>query len=132
MTDILTTAQVLRHVADNMDAGRPEGCGLQFEAAGTFKDAVSPVRGTNIGIRYRLKPRTRMLNGFEVPAPMDVMPDVGSRYWVIDACDINGSDDIIFSNDAADQRAFNRGFMFATREDAIANFKAICGEDPNK
>lgn len=132
MTDILTTAQVLRHVADNLDAGRPEGHGLQFEAPGTFKDAVNPIWGAASGKQYRLKPRTRMLNGFEVPAPMDVIPEKGMEYWspcVVASSGVTGAE---FTGHEMDYCIFHRGFMFATKEDAIANFKAICGEDPNK
>lgn len=129
MSKILTTAQVLRHVADNLDAGRPEGHGLQLASGGDFEN---PIWGAAKGEQYRLKPRTRMLNGFEVPAPMDVMPEVGEKYWIVVMHRDKGVVDVNFTKHETDYILFDRGFMFATKEDAIANFKAICGEDPNK
>jgi hypothetical protein len=73
-----------------------------------------------------------MMNGFEVPAPMDVMPEVGVKYFSIHLCSGSGISKVKWSGSSMDFRIFELGFAFATKEDAIANFKAICGEDPNK
>lgn len=130
MSEILTTAQVLRHVADNLDAGRNSGHGLQIHADGKWEDIKSPVVVMHAD-EHRLKPRTRMLNGFEVPAPLDVMPEIGEEYWSVRMSGFNGAICFQCSGDRIDRRLFDRKMMFATKEDAVANFRAICGFDPN-
>lgn len=131
MSDILTTAQVLRHVADNLDAGRESSYGLQVHDHDGLVNLLCPLAAIRNGTKICLKPRTRALNGFEVPAPMDVMPVAGVKYWTVSATSEDGVDCCIFGNDDIDQRVFSFGLMFATESDAIANFKAICGIDPN-
>ncbi|QDP55704.1 MAG: hypothetical protein Tp138OMZ00d2C19078241_36 [Prokaryotic dsDNA virus sp.] len=132
MSEILTTAQVLRHVADNLDAGREDGYGLQMHGCSGWINLLCPLAAIRNGHKLRLKPRTRMMNGFEVPAPLDHEPESRLRYWTIEATSKDGVIDVPWFADADDQRVLSQGLMFATKEDAIANFKAICGEDPNE
>ena len=79
--------------------------------------------------QFRRKPRTRVVNGFTVPAPIQEMPKNGDRLfyihlfysdWCFEAC-FSRSDEIYYS----------RGLLFSTKEAAIANAKAMVGIDPN-
>ena len=79
---------------------------------------------------YRRKPRTHKVNGFEVPEPMREAPEVGSSYWVpsIDTTVLAFS--CFWEGDMFDERRLERGLVHATKEAAIANAKAMIGEQP--
>ena len=78
----------------------------------------------------RRKPRTHVVNGFTVPAPMDKALDVEHDYFLPA---LNSS--VYFTAHAwcgtgSDLLCFGRGLCFATKEAAIANAKAMLGIDP--
>jgi hypothetical protein len=77
------------------------------------------------------KPKTRIINGFTVPAPETEAPAQDAFYfmpalnifeWLPVA--------IKWTNDSYDRVMLQRGVVHLTREAAIANAKAMCGIDP--
>ena len=125
----MTGKEVLRAIADGADVS-------EFEVADSIPtewevlwDEVSVKTLLDSGLTYRRKPRTRVVNGFTVPAPIQEMPKNGDRLfyihlfysdWCFEAC-FSRSDEIYYS----------RGLLFSTKEAAIANAKAMLGIDPN-
>ena len=80
---------------------------------------------------FRLKPKTRVINGFTVPAPLREIVLKG-RYYLANPFDSTFSSDAIFLGDAIDIQWLNRGLCFETEEAAIANAKAMCGINPEE
>ena len=89
--DILTLAQALRIVADNLDAGRDGGYGLEIS---TEESDWITAQGHRVGLivakarvrHLRLappRPRTVTIDGevFEVPEPLREQPKHGDEYW---------------------------------------------------
>lgn len=79
---------------------------------------------------FRIKPKTRMINGFEVPCAMDKEPEKDACYFYISFVeeDFYGAS---FYNAVWDKKNFQRGICFTNKEDAIAVAKAMLGIDPN-
>jgi hypothetical protein len=82
--------------------------------------------------RFTLAPRTHEVNGFTVPAPMDVKPAYGIIYYVprLDTDDLSYSKG--WDGHAFDKRSFNRELCFSTRKAAQQNALAMLGRDPAK
>ena len=81
-----------------------------------------------VELEYRRKKPTRVVNGFEVPAPLTKpIP----RFWLPDPLCSDLTWEASSLGKTA-QRYFNLGLAFATREEAIMNAKAMCGIDPYK
>lgn len=79
---------------------------------------------------FRIKPKTRMINGFEVPCAMDKEPEHNQKYF-IPALDVHDFYVISLYNCGWDTQNFKRGLCFSNKEDAIAAAKAMLGIDPN-
>ena len=146
--DLLTEAQALRWMADNLDAGRDRCAGLELwnrakgEWAGGLSAPDVPPK-TRVGrIRVALpKQRTVNIDGTEypVPEPMKQKPGVGQQYWFVENDEIAvhfwGGDDIdqgrwLRTASQADQRRLAEGNAYATREaadQALAIDRAIYG-----
>lgn len=79
----------------------------------------------------QLKPKTIMVNGFEVPEPLSLIskgetysiPAIDSEYLCSTTNWYDGTDDIMF---------MERGMCHSTPEAAIAHAKAMLGIDPSK
>lgn len=120
--------ELLRHVADNCESDRQAGYGLFF--LGKPASAVSP-RGIQweSSEAYTLAPRTRVINGWEVPAPMDKQPNKSDIYHCEDASGVEYCHSALWTNSKADLQRFSIG-IHATAEAAAANCKARYGIDP--
>lgn len=73
---------------------------------------------------------TRIINGFEVPAPETVAPEAGSNHYVPNVefdCFYNIH---IWRDNKIDNRLMECGLIFLTPEDAITNAKAMLGINP--
>lgn len=76
-------------------------------------------------------PKTRIINGFEVPAPETEEPKEGNSYFYPEIFSEEFYDEDRWSNDFyCDKLSLKRGLVFLTKEDAIANAKAMLGIDP--
>lgn len=83
------------------------------------------------GCKYRVKPKTILVNGFEVPEPMREAPNDGVKYFFPNL----SYNDYFWShewgNDGVDVRMLERGICHTTKEAAIAHAKAMLGINPN-
>ena len=126
--------EILRHIADNMEAGRDQAYGLLVDG-----------RPSNLNLngsegylfmaheeKYTLAPRTHTVNGFIVPSPMGVKPSRGERYSIIDFTEADLLQVLPWRDDPADNRSFKRGLCFTTRLDVQQNALAMLGRDPSK
>ena len=82
---------------------------------------------------YRRKRKTRVVNGFSVPAPETKAPASNSlyyaaltnrEYWI-------STGGYLWVGDKIDLRFLSRGLVFLNKDDAVANAKAMCGIDPS-
>lgn len=80
----------------------------------------------NPDIEFRIKPRTVMCNGVEVPAPETVAPDVESVYFVPSTANSGFTKGHLrWENDDSDVRWLERGLVYLREEHAIARAKAM-------
>lgn len=117
----MNQVELLRHVADNLEAGRPAGHGLLCNGK-TVESIAFGCPGA-----YSLAPRTRIINGVEVPAPMDKRPEKSMRYWIEapqfeELCDSTTCDGC-----RQDFRFFELGLCYESAEAAAANCRARYG-----
>lgn len=77
-------------------------------------------------------PKTRIINGFEVPAPEEVEPAEGSVYYIPILHIINYYSANQWVGGAMEEieQRLHRGLVFLRIEDAIANAKAMLGINP--
>jgi hypothetical protein len=119
---------LLRHIADNVENGRiwSEGLDIDDEAAW----AASVFFG-NAG-SVKLTPRTHVINGFTVPAP--VGGDLGGVQgcWLTDITCPEWAYGVCWVGDNQQTDWLNRGLIHLRKEAAIANAKAMLGIDPDK
>ena len=78
----------------------------------------------------RRKPRTHVVNGFTVPAPMDKEPGHDDMYFMPELLDEFFYAEVQWQKDSSDMRWLKLGLCFATKEAAIANAKAMLKIDP--
>lgn len=77
------------------------------------------------GWEYRIKPRTVVCNGVEVPAPESVAPDPGAKYYVpMPHLDVKCAR-YDWEDDDVDVRHLTHGIVYLREEDAIARAKAM-------
>ena len=79
---------------------------------------------------YRVKSRTRMINGFTVPAPITITPALKDKYYIIATSFSNGVLESTWDDTELDYLRLNRNMCFLNRESAEQNAKAICNFDP--
>lgn len=78
-------------------------------------------------------PKTRIINGFEVPAPEKQALYGGDEYYASSIHDNEYYIKVRWNiRGSWDERALSRGLVFLNKEDAIANAKAMIGIDPYK
>ena len=80
----------------------------------------------------RRKQKTRIVNGFTVPAPLRVAPADGDSYFISAFSAERFYSLACWVNDAIDKRWLERGLIHLTEDAAIANAKAMCGIDPTE
>ena len=83
------------------------------------------------GLKYRIKPRTITVNGFEVPEPIRAKPSVGDEYCVASPVDDGMYYRELWSDDEYENLWLSRGICHTTKESAIAHANAMLGIDPN-
>ena len=131
----LTKAQVFQHMADNVRVGKSPVDGLQIEGVSRIgewsninKD-ISIDRLYKLDGEFRIAPRTHTLNGYDVPAPETEAPESGAVYYGLHVLGDDGVEDYEWEGDKHDKNALRHG-LWLSKEDAIANAKAMRGEDP--
>ena len=79
-----------------------------------------------------MKPQTRVVNGFEVPAPV-TNPDnmvIGDTYYRADSSHRSWFFRNTWAGDGTDKMWLERGLVFLRKEPAIVNAKAMVGIGP--
>lgn len=76
-------------------------------------------------------PETKLINGFEVPLPVQEALAHDTEYYVPLLTEDNFCGIHRWFNDVFDERALQRGLVFLNKEDAVANAKALLGIVPN-
>lgn len=102
------------------------GGNVEYEATWGWVIAKSPM--FSYAVKYRIKPRTHIVNGFEVPAPIEEYTGPRTVYvphfWYDNwSAEITGAGVI--------KRLIERRAAFETREAARANSLAMVGIDPS-
>tara|TARA_R110000851_G_scaffold329453_1_gene501356 strand:+ start:67 stop:450 length:384 start_codon:yes stop_codon:yes gene_type:complete len=118
--------ELLRHVADNIEAGRDTGCGLALDGK------ANPIIHWLSGAQYTLAPRTHKVNGFVVPAPMMEKPKQEEEIWLSMPTDDEWSECDKWNDHPIFYRYLERGLCFTTKEAAQQNALAMLGRDPAK
>jgi len=130
-------AEILRAIADGVPLSEFEGrivnkdpdCfDLPFEEVGKVL-LLGMFTDTNM-IEVRRKPRTHVVNGFTVPAPMDKEPSMNDDYFTPFFQNDSFAQKFGWFDDCEDRNFFKRGLCFATKEAAIANAKAMLKINP--
>lgn len=78
---------------------------------------------------YRRKPKTIMVNGFEVPAPLDKV-QVGTTVYIASPASLDLSVMVVYTS--GHNPYFDRKIVHATRDAAVAHAKAMLGIDPGE
>lgn len=133
----LTKEQVFKYMTDNVRAGKSPVDGLQILSGGIgwsngWMELPESATVGSIGsgkYKFCLAPRTRNICGFDVPAPETEAPEDGNKYYVLDTFEDSGVYRASWVNDHSDQFALRNG-LWLSEADAIANAKALRGENP--
>ena len=130
----LTKAQVFQHMADNVRASKSPVDGLRVGDGSAWvpMSEQAHIYGIISGnFDFALAPRTHTLNGYEVPAPETEAPEARAEYWYLSAFKPDGVRCATWMDKPHAHNALKNG-LWLSEEDAIANAKAIRGEDPYK
>lgn len=117
-------AQVLRWIADC------ERIQCNYHINGwcdeSYSDALGKVvAGTVDPERFRLAPRTIIVNGVEVPAPEKEAPEYGADYFIpMTTCPM-GYAKMVWTGDVDNVYALQEDLLYLNKEDAIARAKAM-------
>lgn len=125
-------AQILRHIADNIEKGLDYCDGLFFLGGKITHTSIDWNNLLKHSSYVSLAPKTHIVNGFEVPAPMSEKPDTGRIYYVPMPCDDDWVEGYTWYEDSCDNKQFVRGLCYTTKEAAAVNAKAMVGIDPYK
>jgi hypothetical protein len=107
------------------------GESVQYKfASGDYWHNVKDLRDLDYEVTYRIKLKTKIINGFEVPMPMDKEPKQRSKYYYPCLVSNEFYSEEVFSL-KWDTKNFERGVCFSNKEDAIKTAKAMLGIDPN-
>lgn len=74
-------------------------------------------------------PKTRIINGFEVPVPETKEPEFGTKYYLASTLNECFCAKYTWDGEGFEVRSLGRGLVFLNKEDAIANAKAMLGID---
>lgn len=88
---------------------------------------LAQINETDFGgaCEYRIKPRTVMCNGVEVPAPESVAPESMTQVFAPSTFSIDLYSSWCWHNDRVDDVYLERGLVYLNQEDAIARAKAM-------
>lgn len=80
----------------------------------------------------RRQQKTIKVNGFDVPEPCRVMPEIDSIYYIAAPSAKDMFSYTECREDIVDRQFIDRGLIHLTKEAAIAHAKAMLGIDPNE
>jgi len=118
----MNQVELLRHVADNIEAGRPAGHGLYCDGYPSQLTQVDDFSFYDAEL-YSLAPKTVIINGIEVERGIDAIED-GSVCYVVNVSSKNFATKTVW-NYSCDSTWLERGLVFLGEEKAIAMAKAM-------
>jgi hypothetical protein len=83
-----------------------------------------------LDVKYRRKPKTIVINGFTINAPLDKKPKEKTCVYCLDLTTSYFALPVPYSDEYYDV-AFNNGVLFDNEKDAVAMAKAMLRIDPN-
>ena len=117
---------------ENLDVVQAAANGKEIQYFNKHWELESKTGGNiNTDVKYRIKPLTITVNGFEVPEPLRAKPSVGDEYCVASPSDVGMHYCTLWSDDEYENCRLSRGLCHASQEAAIAHAKAMLGIDPN-
>ena len=125
----MNQAELLRHVADNLEAGRAAGFGLLFNECSLVSTSISNIWWGKPSL-YTLAPRTHEVNGFTVPAPIDFKPVYNYAYYTASTAGKELTGCLLWTGSEYCLLMLARNVLFATKEAAQQNALAMLGWDP--
>lgn len=79
---------------------------------------------SSVSFKFRLKPKTILINGMEVPEPFK--PKIGDTYWYLHPNTTGGFSEAIYDSDGIDSRLTQYG-AWKTEEEIIKVAEAMKG-----
>ena len=125
----MTKSELLRHMLANVEAGREPLAGMRVDGVLLVRVELPINYMLEQCDRFSIAPRTRVINGFTVPAPMEKEPDNNDEYFCESPTSGSFALRSIWDGDDADRFRFGVG-IHTTAEAAAANCKARYGIDP--
>ena len=126
----MTKSELLRHMAANLDAGLNICSGLLANGAPGSNAYVTIDSMLDRAHCFSIAPRTRVINGFTVPSPMEKEPMPGQVYFCESSANPLWSGVMLtWDGDESDRHRFAIG-IHSTSEAAAANCRARHGIDP--
>ena len=105
-------------------------CGRLYSVSGSYMT----MEGDKLQFHelFSLTPiiKTIVVNGFDVPAPMERPPEEGTDYYVVSVMCEEYFELSSWFGDSIDMRVLERGLAHTTEEAAVAHTKAMLGIDP--
>ena len=126
----MTEIEMLEHLLSNLRQSKPLNTGLMFRNKPSISIKLHRIDWDNLE-DYSLAPIIHTINGFTVPGHAVYPLDEGTIYYVPDLDHPLFYRFVIWDGWESDYRRLERGLVFHTEEDAIANAKAMLGIDPN-
>lgn len=118
--------ELLRHVADNIEAGREACSGLLFRGDDSIGAGVGDIAFW-CASKYSLKPKTVTINGIEVECGVDRI-EYGSYCYIANVANRNYVAKSVW-DESCDNAWLERGLVFLEKEKAVAMAKAMLAFD---
>lgn len=115
---------LLKHVIGNLRAGLSEGQGLVRSGFGFCDPCEVNLDRPDI---YELAPVKHIVNGIQVPLPLDKEPECGSMYWCESPENKSMYCGFVWTGNADDRMRFERKICYSTSLAASENCMARYG-----
>ena len=138
MTKPLTKIELYRHAADNLEKGLPELDRVEYHD-GSWRPTrcitLSEVWNGNLDKgKYRIRPKTKLVNGFQVP-DISFVPEAGETYIYPTVGNLSFFGLHRYDHDQVDKRISDASMAYPDTDEGKAAAKAhalaILGIDPN-
>lgn len=137
MSNNMTGREVLRAIADGASMDDIE---YTYPGRGRWEPlslggvwGVDHVLEERQGVKFRRKPCTINIRGFDVPAPepADRLIPNGMPYFIPECGIEDWRHTYLWSNDSTDNLMLKRGLVYLNQDDAVRVAKAMCGINPD-
>jgi hypothetical protein len=122
--------ELLRHVANNLEAGRAAGSGLHYNGHNSNAPRIYHIQWDAFDI-YTLAAHTHKVNNYTVPAPESKEPSAGVRYYISATSSRDFTRTFVWDGGPYCLLMLTRKVLFLTKEAAQQNTLALLGLDPD-